>query len=1149
MRYRAETTYLVVAVLSATATLGSRWVGVGMTGLEAAAAAVGKAVIEKAGRQWLAGRAARSDGESELVELIAVSFPDRFVRRRVERQLGGIADSVEKRLYPLIEHEYRGLSENDRAAVAVEIVAALRRADLSDAALFAADVDSVRLSQQLRGRMRGPSPLLGEAGAHLYDVLLDECCDCLIRIVRQLPEFMPRAVSEILPRLSVIADQVSAALDRLPVRSLDAPSGTQDDAEFERRYREHLSETMDEIELFGVRVVNYRPRATLSVAYISLNVTAEEGAVRTATSSPQRLKFAELTGYRERAQATMRAETALTRSPRLLLRGQAGSGKSTLLRWIAVMTARGGLSGDLADWEHRVPFLVKLRSYAVKDLPGSEDFIGTPLGAFAPRGWVHRVLNAGRGVLLVDGVDELPSARRGAVREWLRDLLAAYPAIRVIVTTRPAAADTRWLTTEGFSSVMLEPMTPVHLRELVRQWHAAVQYAESLPCAPGDLPSYERTLLARFEAAPHLRALAATPLLAALICALNLDRSTHLPRDRMGLYSAALELLLERRDIERNIPSQKEITLEREQKIRLLQELAWQLTVFGRAEMSRATALARIAEKLASMPRVGAEPGAVLDYLVQRSGVIREPVPGRIDFLHRTIQEYLAAREAADNADIDPLIARAHLDQWRETIVMTVGHANAPLRRELLEGLLQRAAAEPRYSHRLRMLAVACLETTPDLPVDLRHRMEECLERFIPPRNVTEARPLSMAGEEITRRLPDSLADLSTGEAVATVRAAWMINGPAALDKLARYAVDARVRVQDELLAGWEYFDPTEYAQRVLKDAPLHRGILRVQRAEMLPTVPLLRNLQRLVVDLPRGIELDCLVGLPSLTSVSASGITADSLEVLAEHKQLWNVSLYEVPGAADDMSPLFELPKLNSLYYYAKRFPPNIEFLERLPRLKYLGISRLHDTEDFSPISRQNFLLGIWLYDCPGLTSVNILRPLTKLRMLSLRGARLGSDGLAKIIEFFPELKFLQLMDCEWLGDIDLIPRLPLTGLALRGSARVTDLSPLRRLKRLTRLWLNDLQITDLAPIRDLKGLRRLSLSGSKGISDLTPLMELRYLRHLYLQGAAENLDLSPLRHLRNLTVILGEGQRITGAEHLGRTIRIEWAPEEWSP
>ena len=94
---------------------------------------------------------------------------------------------------------------------------------------------------------------------------------------------------------------------------------------------------------------------------------------------------------------------------------------------------------------------------------------------------------------------------------------------------------------------------------------------DSLPCAAIELPRYEGALLARLESAPHLRALAATPLLAALICALNLDRSTHLPRDRMGLYSAALELLLERRDIEREIPAHTAIALDREQKTRILQ--------------------------------------------------------------------------------------------------------------------------------------------------------------------------------------------------------------------------------------------------------------------------------------------------------------------------------------------------------------------------------------------------------------------------------------------------------------------------------------------------------------------------------------------------------------------------------------------------
>ena len=456
-------------------------------GLETAAAAAGKAVAEKAGREWLAARVQLEGREKNLTELMVISFQDRFVRRRVDRQLAGIADSVEKRLYDLISNEYRGLSPNDRSAVVLEVTSVLQEADLSDSAIFAADADSTVIARQIRAVRPGKLSELGEAGAYLYDVLLDECCDCLVRIMRQLPEFTARAISEILPRLSIIADQVSVALDRLPVRTLDAPAGAQNDLEFGRRYREYLSETLDEIELFGVRVANYRPRATLSVAYISLNVTVGNGSKFSPTHD-DRLKVADLTGDRELTQTSMRAESALTRWPRLLLRGQAGSGKSTLLCWAAVTVARGGLPDDLADWNERIPFLVRLRSYADRELPQPENFITGPLRGLTPQGWVHRVLNADRGLLLVDGVDELSAPGRVGVRQWLRGLLAAYPGTRIIVTSRPAAADDRWLTAEGFSSVMMEPMAPSHLRELVKQWHAAAQHAESLPCAAGELP-------------------------------------------------------------------------------------------------------------------------------------------------------------------------------------------------------------------------------------------------------------------------------------------------------------------------------------------------------------------------------------------------------------------------------------------------------------------------------------------------------------------------------------------------------------------------------------------------------------------------------------------------------------------------------------
>lgn len=73
-----------------------------MTGIEGIAAAVGRTVVQRAAREWLAARSARRDGDKDLAELLRAGFPDRFVRRRLDRQLDEIVDAVERRLGSLI---------------------------------------------------------------------------------------------------------------------------------------------------------------------------------------------------------------------------------------------------------------------------------------------------------------------------------------------------------------------------------------------------------------------------------------------------------------------------------------------------------------------------------------------------------------------------------------------------------------------------------------------------------------------------------------------------------------------------------------------------------------------------------------------------------------------------------------------------------------------------------------------------------------------------------------------------------------------------------------------------------------------------------------------------------------------------------------
>lgn len=1082
--------------------------------VEVAAVRVGMSVTQLAVGRWLAGRSTRDGAGRDLVELIKTGFPDEIRRRRVQRQFEDIADSVADRLLTFAGREFGGLTDGDRQAALHEVVRTLDNADLSDDAFFSADADPVKLARGLRTRLppRRAEFELGEAGARLYEVVLDECCDCLARIIVHLPQFGPRASAEMLGRLSGLADQVGAVLARLPARTLDAPEGTSDDDEFTRRYLASISESLDTLELFGVRFERFtRPQTALSVAYISLNVSDESKRA----PRPSRPHAVPVSDWRDEVRAgSVRVEAALADHRLMLLRGEAGGGKSTLLRWLAVTAARGSFSGPLSEWNGSIPFVIKLRSHAGKSLPRPEEFIDDVAGHLAgimPRGWAHRQLSSGRALLLVDGVDEVTGSQRQAVREWLKRIVTEFRDIRIIVTSRPAAAASDWLRAEGFATAFLEQLSPAEIRTLVQHWHTAVRDCADLPCEPERLPSYEARLLARLEAASHLRALASSPLLAAMLCALNLDRET-LPRNRMGLYGAALEMLLETRDTKRGIPS----VLEREQKIRILQDIAWHLSTSGRVELPKPMVERLVADRLSSMPQVQVQPSAVLDDLLQRSGVLREPVPGRIDFVHRTVQEYLAAKQAADLGDMDILIRYAHRDTWRETVIMAAGHANEPLRRELLLGVLGRVRSEPRRARTLKLVAVACLETLPSVPDDLREDLDHCLDDLIPPRDEASARSLATAGEPVLTRLPETLENVSEAAARATVRTAALINGPRALDVLARYASNARGGILEQLATAWAYFDADEFADRVLANARA-RGALTLRDApHLVRALSRVQPLSDLYVHMDDIEDLDFLTG--HAETLTYLGLSAGRSMV--------------------DPMLLPPLPALRALTLGHPRLGA-LDFLDGLPRLEQLWLGRCDMIIDYSPLRRQSRLTTLWLDGCVHLTSLTMLPPLERVRTLGIGDSPLD-DGLDRISRAATRLLRLAASRCDWVTDLRPLAPLPLEGLYIAQCENVTDFEPLSSLTGLNYLNLSGTLIEDLRSLRALSELRQLWLSDCTRLGDLSQLASLPNLRHLDLGGAAPGLDLAPLAANRKLTVTVEAGQDVRGAEALGRRLKV---------
>ncbi|GAA3889167.1 NACHT domain-containing protein [Streptomyces sedi] len=1012
---------------------------------EAAALRLGGTVASAAGRWWLGSRQREQERLLPMAELIRVRVPGVRFQREVSQQFEQITNAVYDRLEPFLGHAFSRLEEGGRQAVLDAVVDTFERADLSDEALLSADAQPAQLVRAITGSVKGPIGL-NEVEHRLYERLFGECVEYYVRIVRSLPVFQDRAASELLARTATLGGEVARLLERLPDRSLFAPDGTDQDTAFRREYLELVSRDLDEVELFRrTSEQAAAPRVRLSVGYVSLRAVGDDGGRRRAARALPAAR-PDMSDWEEHGRAGegsgVRVEAALRDADRVLLRGEAGSGKTTLLRWLAIMAARGSFQGELAGWNGLTPVLVKLREYSGRALPDPKamlDGIAGPIAGVMPRGWVERQLAEGRVLLLIDGVDELLEHERRAARDWLRRLLGRYPS-RVVVTSRPAAAGAEWLRGEEFTALHLERMTPPDLAAFVRQWHQAVrELDDDLPCPADELPRYEQSLLASLKDRAHLQSLAGTPLLAAMLCAMHLNRGRHLPRDRMELYRNALHALVHDRDADRNVPSAVDSELSLGDKLVVLRDLAWRLSDNNRSEIGVEQAAGHVAARLRAMRHLDVLDGQqVLEQLRHRSGVLRSPAEGRVDFVHRTFQEYLAAEEAAEEDRIGNLVGRAHLDQWRETVIMTAGHANTRQREELLGGILDRADAEPRHARALRLLAASCQETLPSVGDALATRLDSAVSRLLPARRHTDPPALAAVGPGLLRRFPTSLESLTEKAAVQTVRTVALIGGEEALALLARYVGDERDAVVRALIDAWDYFDASGYADAVLSRLQLRGHLLQLNHSGQLHAVNRLLDLTNLHVNLPtddlgfvadlpplttlwcnrlldEGLDLSMLRAHPRLKTIGLRGSPLRSVPTaLAELKELAEVTL-EV-SVSGDLGLLRRIPNLRNIHLsYAGRESPDVSPLTALSELEFLLLmagdaSRLRGLEELGNMAKLS-ALGLYGHDTEAwLTTLRSAPP--ALTRLTLHNCVIPPGPVA--FTRLPSLKQLRLSRCR---------------------------------------------------------------------------------------------------------------------------------------
>ncbi|MER6100168.1 NACHT domain-containing protein [Streptomyces sp. NPDC001728] len=871
------------------------------------------------------------------------------------------------------------------------------------------DVQAVRLghldlARRLRAAAPAPDGLSTDSVLYL-ESMTQWACLHILDFFTQRSTFVARSLVEQTRGQRELIAKVDEVIRRTP---------RQDgrDTEFERRYLAHLAKKHGRLTIYGVDLRDAPEKWPLDVAYLSLEATGgpmtlsmmqREYARRVervfAENPADGLSENPSTGFSDTATAILRgdlsggpADRILTRHDKVLLRGTAGSGKTTLIQWLAVSAAREDLADDTAYLRDRVPFVLPLRALTRhgERLPTPDRFLSAvdcPLPA--PEGWADRVLAAGRGLVLVDGIDEIPEAERDRARRWLRDLLDAYEGNRWLVTSRPTAVRDDWLAPDGFAELTLAPMSSAAVTTFVRRWHRA---------AGPEAAPYEQPLLDALRTTADVAQLATNPLMCGLICALHHGRRGFLPRGRKALYDAALSMLLSRRDRERDMGTPYGIDLGETPQIQLIQRIAYWLTLNGRTTMDRAHAQDVVREAVPAITEAaGCDPGTVFTHLLHRSGLLREPTADTVDFVHRTFQDYLAAKALVDRWDIGVLVRHAADDQWEDVIRMAVGHARPRECAEIFDELLKAADAAPDRRTQLRVLVVAAtaLDHATEVAPEIRERILARTAEVIPPRDADEARELASVGRAVLDLLPgpEGLDDEVAENLMIT---ATHITDDATLPYLARFTDHPSLGVRSQLMWGWARFATAPYAEEItarLDPDGLDFTLVSDEQATEIARLGL--RPERLDLRRSPSLTLDGMAmlhgALGEARSVRMPGALAPFLRRLPSGNSLRSLVLYSSP--ADGLGFLRHLSGLEDLALHEAAVLSEQDWHEvaALDELSVLDLEA--ETVKSVPVSlRLPQAFGLSVH-CSGSAAPldTIVRAFPDLRVLSLYGNPAG--------------------------------------------------------------------------------------------------------------------------------------------------------------
>ncbi|BAS60391.1 NACHT domain family protein (plasmid) [Leptolyngbya boryana NIES-2135] len=383
---------------------------------------------------------------------------------------------------------------------------------------------------------------------------------------------------------------------------------------------------------------------------------------------------------------------AVQKFEKLIILGRPGAGKTTFLKYLAMQCieahcidkhcaeTRASINECLDEYcsskqalKQFVPLFIRLKDFAETSLqPNLLTYISSLFNIELAN--LELVLNEGRGLILLDGLDEVREDQKNRVKREIENFInySNFYKSRFIITCRLAAAEYDFT---NFTEVEISEFEDEQIAYFVKGWFDSEENSIQGTKFLQKLNSKE---------SKPIRELAANPLLLTLLC-LVFEDSGDFPTQHSDLYRDGLEVLLKKWDAKRSIErAQVYKKLSLKHKEYLLSQLAYSTFIKDNCIFEQEDAEREIADytsRLCNHPQGNLEldSEAILKSIEAQHGLLTEQAKRLYSFSHLTFHEYFTAKHIVANCDphsMDSPILKELMQylthrSWREVFLLT----------------------------------------------------------------------------------------------------------------------------------------------------------------------------------------------------------------------------------------------------------------------------------------------------------------------------------------------------------------------------------------------------------------------------------------------------------------------------------------------